>query len=246
MGRWTDESLITAAREWAAEHGHSPSTRDWIQSGPSSLHAVWGRWSRWSEFLAAANLPAPPPQAAHWTPARAIAAIVAFHAKHGRHPRGEDFTKAQGLPNRATVTRLFGTVTLALEAAGTPRPDPWRENNAILKALQADAKRRGRPPSVVDWAKGRKSHPSATTVAARFGGWRPALVEAGLTPRGRMAPWSEREVVEALQAWHDAHGRWPIKADWKCGAPDRPTAATAARVCGGWDAAVWKARHGDG
>ena len=59
----------------------------------------------------------------------------------------------------------------------------------IVEALQRDARRRGRPPTLLEWrstpARGRwgKSRPTAQTVKRVFGSWNRALAEAGLAVR---------------------------------------------------------------
>jgi Homing endonuclease associated repeat len=54
----------------------------------------------------------------------------------------------------------------------------------IVRALQLDARRRGRPPQTTDWesAHGRHWWPQVQTVLHEFDSWRAALQCAGLDP----------------------------------------------------------------
>jgi Homing endonuclease associated repeat len=62
---------------------------------------------------------------------------------------------------------------------------PWTRER-IIRALQADARRRGRPPTQVEWhqaTSSRHGRPTAKTVAATFGSWSAGIAAAGLEPR---------------------------------------------------------------
>jgi len=177
--KFTRGRLVGDVRAWAREHGHSPSSADW-RCEPGGLKSVYRIYPSWPAFLAAAKLPPPPLGPRNWDRERAIEAIVSFTKTHGRPPIETDLGSASGLPARKTLERLFGTVTQAREAAGVARLDPWREDEAILRALVADSRRRGRAPTVNEWRKACKSRPTAQTVCMRFGGWPAALVLAGL------------------------------------------------------------------
>jgi hypothetical protein len=59
------------------------------------------------------------------------------------------------------------------------------DRDKIIRALQTDAKRRGRAPTRVEWQKATpgRCRPTAQTVCAIFGSWSAGLGAAGLTPR---------------------------------------------------------------
>lgn len=59
-----------------------------------------------------------------WTPERIIAAIQAFHARHGRTPSSHEWLLGpeEGCPYTATVLNRFPKWADAIEAAGFPRP----------------------------------------------------------------------------------------------------------------------------
>ena len=216
-GKWTKRRLADAAKEFAGELGHTPNTREWIRSGPCNLKTVYKLYPSWAALLAAAKLPPSPLQAGRWNREQATTAIRSFTKTHGRPPQNVDLKKANGLPNRLTLERHFGTVTLALEAAGVARPDPWAEDEKILHALRVDAKKRGRNPTVGEWRRARKSHPSASAVQARFGGsWRRALVEAGLLAESELPAETpdrllKREVLGKVREAFGAPERTPAE-----------------------------------
>lgn len=55
----------------------------------------------------------------------------------------------------------------------------------VAAALAADAARRGRSPTLHEWALATRSRPQVKMVIARFGTWNRALAAAGLEPRPR-------------------------------------------------------------
>jgi hypothetical protein len=94
------------------------------------------------------------------------------------------------------------------------------------------------------WARERCSGdpwPSPEIVALRFGGWRRALVRAGLpanSRRGPQATYDYATVVQAVAAaWRDLR-EYPSVARydaWRTGRPQFPAAATARRLVRSWD-----------
>jgi hypothetical protein len=46
--------------------------------------------------------------------------------------------------------------------------------------------------------------------------------------------WTDQEILDALRAWADKHGRTPTWKDWHYAAPDRPTSMTVWVRCGSW------------
>lgn len=115
---------------------------------------------------------------------------------------------------------------------------PWTRER-IIRALQADARRRGRAPVASEWQRGVKSRrrPTWGTVRNEFGSWEAALEAAGLDPEQQ---WSERRIREALWDWEAEHGRPPVHDEWlradrTC---RRPTAQRCKEVFGSWNAAL--------
>lgn len=50
--------------------------------------------------------------------------------------------------------------------------------------------------------------------------------------------WSDQEILDALRAWADKHGRAPGWSDWQYAAEDRPTSMTVWMRCGSWPDAL--------
>ena len=50
--------------------------------------------------------------------------------------------------------------------------------------------------------------------------------------------WSDQEILDALTAWAQKHGRPPRWRDWTIASPDHPTAFTVRTRCGGWTDAI--------
>ncbi len=53
--------------------------------------------------------------------------------------------------------------------------------------------------------------------------------------------WEPPEIIGALQAWADAHGRSPRRVEWKFAAPEHPQALTVTRHLGSWNEALRQA-----
>jgi hypothetical protein len=143
----------------------------------------------------------------YWTPARIIAAIRAFHAKHGRPPHATEWNTAglNGEPYVSVVQREFGSWRAAILAAGFVSHPPGHyerteETLARMRAAQSAAgiewtrerviacirawarAHGGIPPSQDDWDHGTEEHPFYRTAANRFGSWNAAIEAAGFTP----------------------------------------------------------------
>lgn len=65
------------------------------------------------------------PQPKQWPPDKIILALQAFHEQHGRGPTSAELG-THGLPGKATVSREFGGLIPALDAARIPRPDTFQ------------------------------------------------------------------------------------------------------------------------
>jgi Homing endonuclease associated repeat len=106
---------------------------------------------------------------------------------------------------------------------------------AIIRALQGEAKRRGRPPKQNEWRRAR-TQPSLATIWRYFGSWNAALEAAGLaTIRWR---WTSEEIILALQDDARLRGRPPTQTEWQGGGEGQPTASAAADRFGSWNAAL--------
>lgn len=121
----------------------------------------------------------------------------------------------------------------------------WGSREAVIRALQRDAKRRGRSPKMPEWRRATADHPSATTVRKMFGSWNRGLEAAGLKARPtgvnyHHAFWTRERIIEALQREYRQTGRPPGKTEWTSrGRPkDRPTSSTVLHVFGSWNAGL--------
>jgi hypothetical protein len=135
---WTEERILAAIREWAAETGAPPRVRDWSpahapedNAGKRRFTSERGRWpsasvvsERFGSFRAAveeAGLKSSGRGGARrWTPERIAAAVLRFEDETGRPPRRVDWQHAtEWHPTASTVYRVMGSWQSALRAART-------------------------------------------------------------------------------------------------------------------------------
>jgi hypothetical protein len=177
-----------------------------------------------------------------WEPAEILGALQAWADVHGQAPHAKDWRRAsQSHPSDNTVRRHFGGFRRAVVKAGLqPRTPALRtrwSDAEIITALRRWAERHGRPPCSEEWRKASLSRPSPATVYNHFDGWHEGLRAAGLDPeKMRVAGlrWSDEEILAALKAWAELHGRAPARAEWFHAASERPNTTTVARHFGGW------------
>jgi Homing endonuclease associated repeat/Recombinase/Recombinase zinc beta ribbon domain len=180
-----------------------------------------------------------------WDDSEIVGALQAWADLHGRSPGWSDWARgASNHPNSLTVRRHFGSWEDALGAGGlAPSPSPAPERRSwdeldLIEALRSFSERHGHVPLSVEWLRAEPEHPSATTVRAHFGSWGAALGAAGLVaeplPTRRSRPWSDAEILTALAAWANEHGRPPAPVDWLRGAAGRPAAGAVRNHFGTW------------
>jgi Homing endonuclease associated repeat len=117
------------------------------------------------------------------------------------------------------------------------------DREKIVRALQREAKRRGRPPKAKEWFKvgGRGRRPNIGDILRYFGSWNAALEAAGLLTRphgGREPRWTPERIILALQKDAKRKGRPPRPREWRRPRKGRPVYVTVLRVFGDWAAAL--------
>jgi DNA-binding CsgD family transcriptional regulator len=182
-----------------------------------------------------------------WEQHEIVDAIRAWVAETGAPPSSTDWGAAGGpsakwvrerprWPGLAVVRRRFGSWEAAIDAAGH---EPLRRHFTraqIVAELRRDARRLGRAPRQKEWQRPTSQGPDFGTVARAFGSWTAGLRAAGLEPAQRA--WTRDEIVAALSAWADVHGRPPLQPEWQARTPEHPAAATVSRRFGGWRQAL--------
>lgn len=158
-----------------------------------------------------------PPRLADWEPSRA--------RKQGQEWRAQRFERGDW-PSARVVRSHFGTMSLAIRAAGLPaRGGPCRtrrhltSSETVLEALRAWHARYGESPTMTDWDPARARHegqdwrvaryyegdwPSIATVRHHFGTLNQAVRAAGLAPRApgqHASPEPRRGGVAESEAW---------------------------------------------
>lgn len=161
-----------------------------------------------------------PREGFRWTRESIVYAFELWHRRHLRTPLAEEWRYAgEDHPSAPTVRRVFGTWNRAVAAAGLRaqqrrrvmhvqrRREPsvrWPEPR-ILDALRAWNDAHGAPPSLREWRRAAKAHPSAATVQRVFGSWNGAVAAAGLIPRPQSLPAVPRSLT---------HRRCPTTGRW--------------------------------
>ncbi|MGD0997865.1 MAG: hypothetical protein ABR941_06045 [Thermoleophilia bacterium] len=160
---------------------------------------------------------------------RAVAQELGLQVSHVRRLIDAELPEANVLRRaRRNLAHTYsqGEIIGALQNAALDVPSPMSIESYRLWAQYAGNGHRCPGPGV---------------VKLRFGGWRKALVRAGLPTNSRGGPqatYAYPEVVAALaDAWREL-GRYPsvVRYDaWRAGRTQLPAAATARRLARSWD-----------
>jgi hypothetical protein len=238
--RWDRDSIIALLREDARRLQRPPTAREWTAAPDRPAETtVRHHLGSWSTALRAANLPAPTRH--DWTREDVLAQFASWASIHGRAPTAKDWqTAAAQHPSNSAVTRLFGSWSAAVQAAGlTPRKrgaaTTWPRAR-ILELLREDAGRLQRAPTWEEWRHA-TDRPSPMTVTRAFESWPAALQLAGLAPQPAR-DWTREQIIAEFAAWARTHGRPPTKADWRGDATRYPRVSTVRRLMGSWTAAA--------
>lgn len=196
---YTDEELLDALREYAADHDGRPPTRAEADD-PGDLPGAKTykrRFGSWNEALEAAGFA---PHERRWSDQELLDALREYAADHdGRPPTiAEANDPSRELPVAQTFINRFGGWNAVVEAAGFAPRDRRRSKEDLLDALSAfAADHDGRPPTVTEANDPESELPVAQTFLNHFGSWNAAIAEAGFEPRDRRR--TDEELLDALQ-----------------------------------------------
>ena len=144
-------------------------------------------------------------------------------------------------PHADVIAQRLGSWNAALNAAGLESRYIRRRwtDEQILDGLRRLAVDLGRAPRATDRVGARSEYPSPALAIRRFGSWNQALAAAGLdtSDPGGFSTVTPVQIIEALGAYHRAHGRPPSKRNWSRSG-GRPAVSTIVRYCGSWRAAL--------
>jgi mannose/cellobiose epimerase-like protein (N-acyl-D-glucosamine 2-epimerase family) len=130
-----------------------------------------------------------------------------------------------------------GSWNAVLEAAGHPlrRRASWSRNESI-EALRGFARKHGRTPTQNDVNSAGSTLPSWDKVTELFGSFGAGLEAAGMTPNRRR--WRRDQIIDAIRAFAEEHGRPPRAADWQRATTENPHTWTVAHTFGSWPDAL--------
>ena len=162
--------------------------------------------------------------------------ISAMRRVTGEVPDSDSFTETSVRFGRAEWTRVACHVRRK-----RIRSRAW-DDAEILGAMQAWAETNGRSPTWTDWQQGQGKWPTTRTVV-RLKTWNHAVRAAGLMPYlptvpPRNHPWTDQQVVQALQRWAAKYRRPPKSFEWYRSELGRPCIQTVEKHFGSWRAAL--------
>ena len=184
-----------------------------------------------------------------WNRQRVIAALRRWTRLEGQPPSADAWLGgryAQGRwareyprwPSTGVVCGLFGSWSGAVAAAEL-RVIPWAYNDEqVIEALRADARRLGRAPTVEDWRVRDRSVPGTGAVIRHFGSWNAGLRAAELKLTHEVGVWTRERVLVALRRDAARRGCAPVRGDWSKATRTRPSASTVATLFGSWNAGL--------
>lgn len=197
---WKPEEIITALRDWTILHGRPPTQADWRSSNPTgtrpSASVTAHHFGSWTAALQAADIL--PPSLHQWNRREVVAAMRAFVREHDRAPTSIDWRQSTPEhPGAGTVSKIFGSWSVGLIAAGLePHQITW-DRKQIIAALHAWTKLHDRAPHRSEWETRDPTHarPTTKTVHNHFGSWQAALRAAKHTPTSRCSTPSARRAL---------------------------------------------------
>lgn len=141
-GVWTRTSILAAVAAFAAEHGRTPTQREWFNAGPfnpavSGTRRVFGSWNAMIE--ASGHTPRPRGgRARAYSRDETVEALFRWVFEHGRVPTQKDWhTSDPGRPSRQQIVGLFGSWNGFLVAGGYEPRRPRRSKRSYLLSARS-------------------------------------------------------------------------------------------------------------
>jgi len=244
---WTPKLIIEALREWTGVHGHPPTVGEWNTAPSGDTHppgrTVVNCFGSWRQALHEAGLAdRRPPRATEpstratsrrmkFTDDEVIAALRSEAESRGHSPRLSEWKRRPRTgPGVRAVLNHFGSWNAGLRAAGlevTHEMGKWTQE-AVIDALGAHARDRGRTPRRDDWRQAAPTRPQVGIVEKLFGSWNAGLRAAGLELNHERGRWTRETVLAACAAGSEssADRRSPASSSTD---PDRT--ARARQLC---------------
>lgn len=219
--KWSKDRLIEALRAIARDKCSFSQIRE---TDPSLGYATRMLFGGWHAAMRAAGLPL----IERWTRQRIMDSLL------DRRCRGVPMTRIrqeEPLLYQAAI-RLFGTWRKALAAIGVklPRPRKWSKD-AVIAELRRRHQRGCNLSRVC-----REDDALRGAAGKYFGGWRRAILAAGLPPTPRRE-WSKDRIIAILHAWQQE--RTNTAQVWK---EDPSLYHASKRFFGSWNNAISAAR----
>jgi uncharacterized protein YejL (UPF0352 family) len=238
---YTDEQLLQALRDLAAELGRAP-TGDEMQARPDlpSTKPYYKRLGGWNAALKAAGLEPYRRPVLVYSDEQLLQILRDLAAELGHSPRQSELKARPGTPALNTYERRFGSWTAALKAAGLK---PYRRrarafsDEQLLQALRDLTAELGRPPTKKQ-LQARPDLPPLGAYYARFGrSWTAALKAAGIEGTSRSPNYSDAYLLQILRDLAAELGRPPSDHQMQA-RRDLPSVKIYYKRFGGWNAAL--------
>jgi hypothetical protein len=253
---WTAEECVAAIQLWVQRHGELPAADMWKPPYDPRWHEqadgqlafppaatvtkLFRDRGGWNGALNAAGYNRP--RAPESSKDEIERNIRAFYLTHGEAPTRYSWDRT---PSWSTVAAHYdGNPNDAMRAASVPIRTLERGKADALSDQQLYAQVRHmaeelghspRPNQRIARLKGEYCSPSYITKRLRVS-WNEILIRSGLpiTQAARLAPTA---VLDALDAFHAEHGRWPKAGEWNRG-PYRPALTSIYRKYDTFEAAL--------
>lgn len=221
---WTRERVEGALRRWFDSFGKLPTTTEWLVRSTNPRTST----------------PTPGSKDVSATHGGFTAAFEAAGFKRHQFPKH----RANQRVTKDDVLEAIRAWTNRYATAPTSRDWDLTRLRADDDAVAIGRLQRAREAGI--------RVPKNDTVSARFGTFDEAVVQAGCAHRvprpmrtqvvGRIRKWDRDYVIDALRAWHNAHGCAPSTFDWRrattSGALRHPNNPQVLKLFGSWPAAI--------